>query len=51
MVVLSATPPILQDPYGRAYNYNSTNPVRNVGFFDLWSEPPTAKSESDWIHN
>ncbi|MFM8459869.1 MAG: type II secretion system protein [Chthoniobacterales bacterium] len=39
-----------QDPYGNAYNY-TTNATRNIGFFDLWSVPPTAESEADWIHN
>jgi len=38
------------DPWGAPYNY-TTNASRNVGFFDLWSVPPKARDESDWIHN
>ena len=41
---------LLQDPYGNPYNY-STSPTRNIGFFDLWSVPPDAEGEGDWIHN
>jgi len=50
MVNTNSTPRVFQDPYGQRYNY-STNPTRNVGFFDLWSVPPTANTEADWIHN
>jgi type II secretion system protein G len=50
MVNTNVTPWVFQDPYGATYNY-STNPVRNIGFFDLYSKPPDAKSEADWIHN
>jgi prepilin-type N-terminal cleavage/methylation domain-containing protein len=38
------------DPWGAPYNY-TTNANRNVGFFDLWTVPPKARDESDWIHN
>lgn len=38
------------DPWGRAYNYR-TNDLRNVGFFDLWSEPPNTDDPKDFIHN
>jgi hypothetical protein len=38
------------DPWGAPYNY-TTNASRNVGFFDLWTVPPKARDESDWIHN
>lgn len=38
------------DPWGTPYNYR-TNDLRNVGFFDLWSVPPNAQSEMEWIHN
>lgn len=38
------------DPWGAAYKYR-TNNLRNVGFFDLWTEPPNAEDEKDWIHN
>lgn len=38
------------DPWGTAYKYQNPG-VRNVGFFDLWTEPPDAKDEKDWIHN
>ena len=41
---------VFTDPYGAAYQY-STNPVRNVGFFDLWCVPPGATNETGWIHN
>jgi general secretion pathway protein G len=50
MVNTNTSPRTFQDPYGNPYNY-STNASRNVGFFDLWCVPPTATSESDWIHN
>jgi len=51
MVNTNSTPRTFQDPYGNTYNYEPEEPERNVGFFDLWSVPPTATSESDWIHN
>ncbi len=38
------------DPYGVAYQY-TTNPTRNIGFFDLWTVPPGATNVADWIHN
>ena len=38
------------DPWGAPYNYNPEG-ERNPGFFDLWSVPPDAESEQDWIHN
>jgi general secretion pathway protein G len=40
-------------PWGSPYKYNATNTneLRNVGFYDLWVEPPNAKDESEWIHN
>jgi general secretion pathway protein G len=38
------------DPWGAPYKYQSPG-VRNVGFFDLWAEPPDAKDEKDWVHN
>jgi general secretion pathway protein G len=38
------------DPYGARYQY-STNPVRNIGFFDLWCVPPGATNAAGWIHN
>jgi prepilin-type N-terminal cleavage/methylation domain-containing protein len=51
MVNTNSKQPTLQDPYGQNYNYNPVNPKRNVGFFDLWSVPPQARGEQDWIHN
>jgi type II secretory pathway pseudopilin PulG len=41
------------DPYGQPYNYRTSGTgMRNVGFFDLWSVPPSATTnQSDWIHN
>lgn len=51
MVDASSSVRVLLDPYGQIYNYNPTDPVRNVGFFDLWCVPPEAKGEADWIHN
>lgn len=51
MLTTNAGLRVLLDPYGQPYRYNPTNPVRNVGFFDLWCVPPDAKSEADWIHN
>lgn len=41
--------PIFQDPWGAAYNY-TTNPVNNVGFYDLWSTAGGANS-NNWIRN
>lgn len=38
------------DPWGAPYNYRAPGLV-NVGSFDLWSVPPNARTESDWIHN
>jgi len=40
----------IMDPWGAPYNY-TTNASRNTGFFDLWTVPPKARDESDWIHN
>lgn len=51
MVNTNVTPWVFQDPYGATYSNYSTNPVRNIGFFDLYCKPPDAKSEADWIHN
>ena len=50
MVNTNSATRTFQDPYGNPYNY-TTNATRNVGFFDLWSVPPSAESEADWIHN
>lgn len=38
------------DPWGKEYQYK-TNDLRNVGFFDLYTVPPDAQDEKDWIHN
>jgi prepilin-type N-terminal cleavage/methylation domain-containing protein len=38
------------DPWGRPYNYR-TNDLRNVGFFDLWAQPPNTDDPKDFIHN
>jgi hypothetical protein len=38
------------DPWGARYQYK-TNDLRNVGFFDLYTVPPDAVDEKDWIHN
>ncbi len=42
------------DPYGAAYNYTTT-PTRNIGFFDLWSVPPSPEGDprnpATWVHN
>jgi len=50
MVNTNSATRTFQDPYGNPYNY-STNPARNIGFFDLWCVPPDAENEADWIHN
>jgi type II secretory pathway pseudopilin PulG len=44
---------MFMSPWGSPYKYNSSDPtqMRNVGFYDLWVEPPGAESETDWIHN
>jgi general secretion pathway protein G len=49
MVTDITTGPFL-DPWGKPYNYQ-TNNVRNVGFFDFWTQPPNARDQSEWIHN
>lgn len=51
MVSTNGGQKVFSDPFGTPYNYNSDNPTRNVGFYDLYSIPPDAKSEADWIHN
>ncbi len=45
-----ATGPFM-DPWGTAYNYNSTNPTNNVGFFDLWSTAGGKTNQRDWVKN
>jgi general secretion pathway protein G len=42
--------PIFQDPWGAAYNY-TTNPVNNVGFYDLWTSNNVPKDPAQWIRN
>ncbi len=42
--------PIFQDPWGAAYNY-TTNPVNNIGFFDLWTSNNAPKDPANWIRN
>lgn len=49
----SKTAGVFMSPWGEAYKYNRTNTgeLRNAGFYDLWTEPPGATNESEWIHN
>lgn len=51
MVNTNVNPRAFRDPFGQPYNYDPEEPTRNVGFFDLWSVPPQARGEQDWIHN
>lgn len=39
------------DPWGTAYNYNPSNPVNNVGFYDLWTTAGGKTNQRDWIRN
>jgi len=50
MVATNSQPRRFIDPWGTPYNYRYPGVV-NVGSFDLWTVPPNAKSENDWIHN
>jgi general secretion pathway protein G len=50
IVDANARPARFIDPWGAPYNYRFPGTV-NIGSFDLWSVPPNAKTQKDWVHN